>query len=239
MAHSPDIPAKGDSWRMFDRIAPTYDLVNRSLSMGQDILWRGRLSRRVPAVNDLHVLDLATGTGDQLLSVINTRPEAVIEAVGLDLSEGMLEVGRRKMKARGLDSLVKLIHGDASKLPFEDRSFHAVTMSFGIRNVDDVGATLAEIRRVLRPDGRALIMEFSLPRQRALRGLYLVYLRQLLPRLGGLISGDTTAYRYLNLTVEDFPYGEEFCDLMRAAGFSEASASPLTFGIASIYEGRP
>ncbi len=239
MAHSQEIPAKGDSWRMFDRIAPTYDLVNRSLSMGQDILWRGRLSKRVPAVNNLHVLDLATGTGDQLLSVINERPEAVIEAVGLDLSEGMLEVGRKKMEARGLGSLVKLMHGDASKLPFEDRSFDAVTMSFGIRNVDNVPATLAEIHRVLKPEGRALIMEFSLPRQRAMRGMYLVYLRQLLPRLGGLISGDTSAYRYLNLTVEEFPYGDEFCGMMRDAGFADASAIPLTFGVASIYEGRP
>lgn len=187
------------------------------------------------AKSDQEVLDLATGTGDQLVALYQTGK--VAKGVGLDLSEKMLEIGRAKLARLKLDDNLSLKTGDAGLIPLGDNLFDAVTISFGIRNVTDVPSALIEMRRVLRPEGRALILEFSLPRSLVMRKLYLFYFRHILPALGGMISGDSHAYRYLNQTVETFPYGESFCQLMRAAGFKEVHATPLTFGIATIYQG--
>jgi demethylmenaquinone methyltransferase / 2-methoxy-6-polyprenyl-1,4-benzoquinol methylase len=220
---------------MFDRISHRYDLLNHLLSMNRDVAWRKRMSRHLPDRPNLRILDLATGTADQLLSLFDSSK--VRSGVGIDLAEKMLEVGRRKIKQRGLDSALELQIGDAENIPFDDNSFDAVSISFGIRNVIDVPHALSEMHRILRSGGRALILEFSLPKSRWIRSLYLVYFRKILPRLGGLISGDREAYQYLNDTVETFPYGEDFCRLMRAAGFSDVQAIPLTFGIATLYRG--
>jgi len=224
-------------WAMFDRIAPRYDLLNRLLSLGQDVRWRRSLARHLPPGDGLRLLDLATGTADQILMLLD-RTSAIREAVGLDMAEAMLEQGRRKLNRRGLSGLVRLQQGDAAHLPFGDGGFDVITMSFGIRNVSDVSGALREMRRVLKPGGRALILEFSLPAWKPARALYLGYFRNVLPRIGGWISGDRQAYRYLNRTVESFPYGEEFLTLMRRAGFTGLRLHPLTFGIATIYQGE-
>ena len=218
---------------MFDRIAHRYDLLNRLLSFGRDVAWRKAMVRQLPPGQTLDVLDLATGTADVLLALEATGK--VQRGVGVDLSAGMLVVGMRKVAARGLTERLLLVRSDAVQLGVADEAFDAVTIAFGIRNVTDVAAGLREIHRCLKPGGRALMLEFSLPANRAFRALYLLYFRHVLPRLGGLVSGDSHAYRYLNETVETFPYGEAFLALMDAAGLRNARGITLTFGIATLY----
>jgi len=220
---------------MFDRIARRYDLLNHLLSCGIDRRWRARVAGLLPSGENLHVLDLAAGTGDQLIALSGTG--RVAQGVGLDLADHMLTVGRGKIRKRNLASTLSLQNGDAENLPFASDTFHAVSIAFGIRNMSDVHRTLSGMLRVLKPSGRALILEFSLPTRQAVRAAYLFYLRHLLPRLGAAISGDASAYRYLNETIETFPYGEAFCRIMSAVGFTGVSCTPLTAGIASIYQG--
>ncbi len=223
---------------MFDRIASRYDLLNRVLSGGIDSLWRRSVVRELPAAapGTLRLLDLATGTADQILGIL-AADDRVGSAVGVDISSGMLELGRTKLQARSLDHRVDLQLADAMTLPFAAGSFDVATMAFGIRNVVDPPCALREILRVLRPGGRVVILEFSVPRFAPVRALYLGYFRHVLPRVGGWISGDRAAYRYLNQTAETFPAGEAFCGLLREAGFSEVSHRALTLGIATIYRG--
>jgi len=221
---------------MFDRIAHRYDLLNRLLSLGQDIVWRQRVAQYLPEKSPLHLLDMATGTADQLLMMYG-KTDRITSAVGMDMSEQMLAVGRNKIRERHLEHIMTLQTGDATQIPAPDQTFDVVTISFGIRNVSDVDQALREMYRVLKPAGRALILEFSLPQNRFLRGVYLFYFRYVLPVIGGMISGDRYAYNYLNKTVETFPYGEAFCQRMRSAGFIAVQANPLTFGIATIYQG--
>jgi len=226
-------------WAMFDRIAPRYDLLNRLLSFRRDVAWRKRMARFLDGRTGLRVLDLATGTGDQILHLLEGGAD-IAEAVGLDMAENMLAIGREKIAQRGLEGRVSLQVGDAVSIPLEDGGFDVVTITFGIRNVGDVSAALREMFRALKPGGRALVLEFSIPGNPVFRPVYVAYLRHVLPWLGGCLSGDREAYRYLNETVEAFPYGEAFCDLMRSAGFVEARAWPLSLGIATIYSGdRP
>jgi demethylmenaquinone methyltransferase/2-methoxy-6-polyprenyl-1,4-benzoquinol methylase len=193
------------------------------------------MAAMLPARDNLDVLDLATGTGDQLLTLAETGK--LRSGVGVDLAEKMLEVGRDKIAERKLGSLLKLQTGDAGAIPFAHNSFDVVSITFGIRNVLDVSTALREMCRVLRPNGRALILEFSLPRNALIRTGYLFYFRHILPRLGGLISGDSYAYRYLNQTVETFPYGDAFRSLMTEAGFTNVHTTEVTFGVATIYSG--
>lgn len=228
-------PERANVHYMFDRIAHRYDLLNHLLSANRDKAWRRKLNGLLPEGNHLKVLDLATGTADQLLSIHDSG--RVSEGVGVDPAEKMLAIGRDKIAARQLEKKLSLQPGQAEQLPFEENSFDTVTISFGIRNVTDVPAALGEMHRVLKKNGRALILEFSLPTNGLIRRSYLFYFRHILPRLGGWISGDSEAYRYLNQTVETFPYGEQFCDLMRRAGFVEVKENRLTFGIATIYQG--
>ncbi len=235
-ATPPTPPARHDVWRMFDRIAPRYDLLNHLLSLNRDKSWRKRMGRYLPGGDSLNLVDLATGTGDQLLSLYDTG--RVGFGVGLDMAAEMMAIGMKKIEARGLNDRLAMVRGDASAIPFRDGSFECVTITFGIRNLVELRVGLAEMYRVLTPGGRALILEFSLPRNSLLKRLYLLYFRHILPRLGAIISGDKQAYRYLNQTVETFPYGEEFCALMRDTGFSRVTAFPLTFGIATIYVGE-
>lgn len=220
---------------MFDRIAHRYDFLNHFLSLNRDKAWRKRLAARLPDRENLEVLDLATGTADQLLALFASGK--VKSGMGIDPAEKMLEIGRRKIKERKLDDKIVLKNGSAEQIPCEDNAFDAVTISFGIRNVTDVPRALSEMRRVLKANGRALILEFSLPKNRLIKKLYLFYFRKILPRLGAIISGDARAYRYLNETVETFPYGVNFCDLMRQAGFENVTARQLTFGIVTLYTG--
>jgi demethylmenaquinone methyltransferase/2-methoxy-6-polyprenyl-1,4-benzoquinol methylase len=225
-----------DAWRMFDRIAHRYDLLNHLLSLGTDCYWRARVARELRNHDVRRFADIATGTADQLLSLCHRCPDVEC-AVGIDMSARMLEFGQEKIAAEPGSTAITLVHGDALCLPLQDASVDAVTISFGIRNVVDVVGGLREMHRVLRPGGRALVLEFSLPAWGPFRAGYLFYFRHILPRIGGLISGDSHAYNYLNQTVETFPYGEAFCALMREAGFASVKATPLTFGIATIYCG--
>lgn len=233
----PKSPSRLQAYKMFDRIAHRYDLLNRLLSMGTDVNWRKKLNRRVPEGHDLRVLDLATGTADVLVAMHRACPQ-VMSGVGLDMSGGMLKYGRQKLVRLGLDRKFPLVRGDATRIGLASKSFDTVSISFGIRNVLHVSQGLEEMLRILKPGGRALILEFSLPANRPFRALYLFYFRNILPRIGALLSGDAHAYRYLNETVESFPYGEDFCQLMRDAGFVDVTATPLTFGIASLYQGE-
>lgn len=229
-------PPRNEVWKMFNRIAHRYDLLNRLLSFGQDVIWRKKVAEHLKDIPDQHILDLATGTADLLLTVYR-RNSLVQTGVGIDLAEKMLEIGRQKIAQHHLDGKLQLQIGDATNIPFSDETFDAVTIAFGIRNVEDLQKALREMYRILKPGGRAVILEFSLPANRLIRTAYLFYFRHILPRVGAVISGDAYAYRYLNQTVETFHYGDEFCELMAHAGFRDVAATALTFGIATIYRG--
>jgi demethylmenaquinone methyltransferase/2-methoxy-6-polyprenyl-1,4-benzoquinol methylase len=236
---TPDSPSRKDVWKMFDRIAGRYDFLNRSLSFGQDIRWRKRMRRHVPADRPVRIVDLATGTADQILFLLDGKAE-IQAADGYDLSEEMLEVGRKKIQQRGLEEKVKLHTGDAMASPAADASADVVSISFGIRNVMDVPTALRDMRRILVPGGVVCILECSVPQNPVVRWGYLLYFRHILPKLGGWVSGDANAYKYLNQTVETFPCGEAFCVLMREADFEQVKAEPMTFGVATLYTGlRP
>lgn len=224
---------KSLSPRIFDGIARTYDPVNRVLSLGLDQGWRRRAARHLPPGRDLDVLDLATGTGDLALALWKT--ERCRRVVGMDLSTEMLAVGRKKVA--GISG-IELCEGDATKIPAADERFDAVTIAFGIRNVPDVPRCLSEMRRVLRPGGRAIVLEFSMPANALMRLGHRFYLRHVLPLVGGLVSGNRAAYVYLNETIEAFPYGEDFLALVRLAGFSRVWSERLGSGIATIYVGE-
>ena len=225
---------------MFDRIAPKYDLLNHLLSFGRDILWRRKLARLLIAEESNNIIDLATGTGDVLIELLRTN-DAIERAVGLDLSESMLNVCRHKLHKQGIDAeKVELIAGDASQTGLPADSFDAVTMAFGIRNTTDVRATLREMARILKPKGIVLILEFSMPANWIVKHLYMFYLRHLVPLIGRMISGDRRAYRYLDSSIESFHRPERFCQLMQETGFTAIKADSLTFGVAHIYSGlRP
>jgi len=234
--HPEQAVLRNDAPRMFDRIASQYDFLNHFLSCNRDKAWRRRLADMLDKRPNQRALDIATGTADQLIALYRTG--LISEGVGVDPAEQMLDVGRNKIANRGWQDRLSLQTGKAEELPFDDYSFDVVTMSFGLRNVMDVDVALGEIYRVLRRGGRTLILEFSLPASRMIRWPYLWYFRHILPRLGRVISGDRSAYRYLNVTVEEFPYGNRFCELMRQAGFRAVECTPLTFGVASIYCGE-
>lgn len=229
-------PTEADSWQMFDRIARRYDFLNRLLSFRQDVAWRKRMIKRLPEGDSLAMLDLATGTGDVLINVYRISKRIGL-GVGLDMSAGMLEHGRRKIRDLGVGTDLQLVRSNAMFMGLNDNSFDVATMSFGIRNVPDVPMALRDIHRVLKLDGRAMILEFSIPSNPIFRAFYLFYFRHVLTRIGSIVSGDSQAYRYLNTTVESFPYGDAFVALMNGAGFTHVEAIPLTFGIATLYIG--
>ncbi len=230
-------PSRRHVRHMFDEIADAYDVTNRVLSLRRDLAWRRRLTALLPAGPEPpRLLDLATGTCDVLIAAQKVG-RAAPGSVGADFSAGMLREGAKKLDRAGLCAVLRLVRADATRLGFADGCFDAVTIAFGIRNVLDVDTALGEMRRVLRPGGRAVILEFSMPGNAVLRAGYLLYFRHILPRLGGLVSGKPDAYRYLNQSVESFPHGRAFCERMERAGFDRVTASPLSFGIATLYTG--
>ncbi|HSX25873.1 MAG TPA: bifunctional demethylmenaquinone methyltransferase/2-methoxy-6-polyprenyl-1,4-benzoquinol methylase UbiE [Chlamydiales bacterium] len=234
-AHIPKketVPIQSDSWKMFDLISPTYDRINRVLSLGMDQNWRKKLASHLPLRNDLKILDLATGTGDQLLALFE-KNRSIQSAIGIDLATEMLQIAKKKLESY---PHAVFLRADAQELPFPDSSFDAATFSFGIRNVANPLRSLKEIERILKPNGRCLILEFSLP-ARPLRFFYLLYLRHLLPHIGGFLSRKPTAYRYLNQTIETFPSGKEFCSLMEKAKLAHISAHRMAFGAVTLYVG--
>ena len=220
---------------IFDQIAQKYDPINRILSFGQDQRWREALARFAPQ-EPFDLLDLAAGTGDQIVALFEQKAP-IRKAVGLDLSEPMLEIGRKKLAEKPYGAAVSFLQGDAQQLPFPDQSFDLCTISFGIRNIPDPLRALQEMARVLRPGGRCLVLEFSIPTNRFIRPFYLFYLRALLPRIGGWISQNPSAYRYLNRTIETFPSGDAFREILRAASFTQIEHHSMNLGGVSLYVG--
>ncbi len=236
MKNNTQNPERQDVWQMFDRIAWRYDFLNRILSMGIDRGWREQMANMLPPRPELRVLDLATGTADVPLTFARSNKD-ISHITGMDLAEKMLDIGREKIAQQGLKKTIELATGDAMAIPAESNAYDAATISFGIRNVPDVLTTLKEMHRVVNPGGHALVLEFSTPEIPVFKQGYLFYLRHVLPQIGAALSGDSYAYRYLNQTIETFPYGQDFCDLMIEAGFTQTEAVPLTGGIATIYKG--
>jgi len=220
---------------MFDAIAPRYDLLNRVLSFGIDRRWRRKAVAMLEAEQPQRILDVATGTADLALEAIRLDPKKV---VGVDISEEMLRRGREKIERLGLSDRIVLQRGDAEKLPFSDNQFHAAMVAFGVRNFQDLDKGLAEIRRVLRPGGVLVVLEFSKPRAFPIKQAYAFYSRFILPRVGRAVSKNDGAYRYLPDSVAAFPDGEAFLDRMRQAGYHDLTCQALTFGIASVYKGK-
>lgn len=229
-------PSRLDSWKMFDKISPTYDKANRILSFGLDQGWRRAVFRFLPKRPQLRLLDLATGTGDQLIALFESGAP-IAAATGIDLAAEMLEIAKKKVDGKAYWSKIEWLRADAEALPFQEKSFDAATFSFGIRNVPDPIKSLREIERVLKPQGRCLILEFSLPPQ-PIRAVYLLYLRHLLPRIGGYVSKIPDAYRYLDKTIEAFPSGAAFCACLENAGFLRVQAHRMAFGAVTLYVGE-
>jgi demethylmenaquinone methyltransferase/2-methoxy-6-polyprenyl-1,4-benzoquinol methylase len=221
---------------MFDAIAARYDFLNHLLSAGLDKQWRKRAVEALELTGRETVLDLCTGTADLAIAATSARQRAG-RVIGIDFSGAMLKIGKKKISAEGGDAAVAvdLIRGDATCIPLSSATVHAVTIGFGIRNVEDVHQTCREIVRVLRPGGKLVILEFSLPHSPVLRNFYLSYFRQILPRIGRLVSKHPSAYTYLPQSVEAFPSPEQFSEQLRAAGFGTVHAVPLTFGVVYLF----
>ncbi len=234
-APTPGSPDKAAVRSMFDRIAPRYDLLNHLLSAGIDTRWRKRAVELLDLREPARILDLCTGTADLLIEALVRDPR--LFGVGADLSGEMLVRGARKLERRGLASRSGLLGGDGERLPLAGQSFDGALVSFGIRNMGDPPAALRELHRVLRPGGRLVVLEFSTPKG-ALGALYRVYFHRILPRIGGWVSGDRSAYSYLPASVARFPGPREFAALLEGAGFRSVSARPLSGGIAHLYRGE-
>lgn len=220
---------------MFNNISHSYDLLNRVLSGGIDIYWRKKAIRLLEADQPKLMLDIATGTGDFALEALKLNPDKII---GVDISEGMLAMGKEKMQKMGLSDKIILQKGDSEKLDFANNTFDAVIVSFGVRNFENLEQGLSDIFRVLKPNAQLVVLEFSQPTNKTFAKLYNFYSKHILPPIGKLISQDDAAYTYLPESVKAFPYGIEFLRILEKVGFTENRCIPLTFGISSIYSGR-
>jgi demethylmenaquinone methyltransferase/2-methoxy-6-polyprenyl-1,4-benzoquinol methylase len=218
--------------QMFDTISGNYDGLNRVISFGIDIKWRKKVLKLVSDKKPKTVLDIATGTGDLAILMTNTSAEKII---GLDISAGMLEVGRNKIKAKNLSDKIEMILADSENMPFEDNTFDAITVAFGVRNFENLEKGLAEILRVLKPDGIFVILETSVPDKTPYKQGYTFYSKNILPLIGKLFSKDNSAYQYLSESASVFPYGEALNNILRKIGFIEVKSMPQTFGVATIY----
>lgn len=222
---------------MFDAIAGRYDLLNHLLSAGIDRRWRRRAIRSLALGGGERVLDLCTGTADLAIAA-STQTPAARRVVGVDFAAGMLAIGREKLRRRRLDRDVALVRGDAARIPVGDAAVDAVTVAFGVRNVEDTAAACREMRRVLKPGGRLAVLEFAIPTAPGVRAAYLWYFNSVLPRIGRLISRHNAAYAYLPESVGAFATPDVFVQLLQQAGFSDVTAIPLTFGIVYLYTAR-
>ncbi len=229
-----DKTKKGQVEDMFDSIAPQYDFLNHLLSLNIDKIWRNRAVKLLRPLQPKQILDVATGTGDFAIALRKLNPDRI---VGLDLSEQMLSYGRVKIKKRELDGLITMVKGDSEALPFEDNTFDAITVAYGVRNFENTVKGLTEMHRVMKPGGTVVVLEFSKPKVFPVKQLFYFYFHFVLPVVGRLFSKDSRAYTYLPESVGTFPEGDAFLELLKQAGFSGNKQIPLSFGISSIYHG--
>ncbi|NVK27568.1 MAG: bifunctional demethylmenaquinone methyltransferase/2-methoxy-6-polyprenyl-1,4-benzoquinol methylase UbiE [Flavobacteriia bacterium] len=218
--------------KMFDNISARYDFLNHLLSLGIDKGWRRKVVRYIAKDNPSTILDIATGTAD-LAIALSKIPNTQI--TGVDISAGMLKVGGEKIEKKGLSERIALQLGDSENLPFEDNSFDAITVAFGVRNFENLEAGLKEIYRVVKPGGKIAVLEFSQPTAFPFKQVYRFYFKYILPTIGRLVSKDQSAYTYLPESVDAFPYGERFITLLNKLGFEDSNAREVTFGVATIY----
>ncbi len=217
---------------MFNNISKRYDLLNHVLSLGIDIIWRKKAIKLLKPSQPKLILDIATGTGDFAIEALALNPDKVI---GVDISEGMLEVGKEKIAKMGVADKIDLRLGDSEKLLFSDNNFDAIIVSFGVRNFENLEKGLKDMFRVLKPGGTVVIVEFSQPTRFPFKQLYNFYFKNILPLIGKIISKDNAAYTYLPESVQAFPYGEKFLAILDKLGYKNTKCKPLTFGISSIY----
>jgi demethylmenaquinone methyltransferase/2-methoxy-6-polyprenyl-1,4-benzoquinol methylase len=219
---------------MFDSISPKYDFLNHFLSLGIDIRWRKKAIKLLRDIKPKLILDIATGTGDFAIESLKLNPDKVI---GVDISEGMLSVGRKKLTKRKLNDKITLQSGDSENLPFEDNMFDAIIVAFGVRNFENLEKGMAEMHRVLRPGGKVVVLEFSKPKSFPFKHLYNFYFNTILPTIGKSVSKDNAAYTYLPESVKSFPDGKDFTNILDKLGFNNTVCKPLTLGVSSIYTG--
>ncbi len=219
--------------QMFDNISGNYDGLNRVISMGIDIKWRKKVIELIKAKNPKNALDIATGTGD--LAIMIAESTAAEKIIGLDLSVGMLEVGKKKIAHKNLSDKIEMVVGDSENIPYPDNYFDAITVSFGIRNFENLEKGLAETYRVLKPGGLFVILETSVPTKFPFKQGYGFYTRFILPLIGKLFSKDNNAYGYLSESAANFPFGEALNNILQKVSFIECKAMPQTFGVATIY----
>jgi len=221
---------------MFDNIAPYYDFLNRFLSLGIDRSWRKKAIQQLEATQPKVILDVATGTADVAIEMAKRlRPDKII---GLDISAEMLSVGQKKIEKGGWDKCISLQQGDSENLPFEDNTFDAITVAYGVRNFGNLEQGLSEMRRVLKPEGELVVLEFSQPRMFPFKQLFNFYFKYILPTIGRVTSKDPKAYKYLYESVQAFPDGQHFIDVLEKTGFKSNQCTPLSLGICSIYHGK-
>ncbi|HMF70853.1 MAG TPA: bifunctional demethylmenaquinone methyltransferase/2-methoxy-6-polyprenyl-1,4-benzoquinol methylase UbiE [Flavitalea sp.] len=221
---------------MFDQIAFRYDFLNRFLSGGIDILWRKRAIRELKALNVEKMLDVATGTGD--MAILSYRALKPVKITGIDISEGMLGIGRKKVAKLLLNNHIELLQGDSEAIKSDPDTFDAITVAFGVRNFENLEKGLGEMYRVLKPGGKMVILEFSKPKKLIFSGLYNVYMKLIAPQAGKWLSKNKDAYKYLHSSVKAFPEGETFLHILQQVGFTETTLKSLSLGICTIYCGR-
>ena len=217
---------------LFNSISPNYDSLNRIMTFGIDMVWRKRVVRLVQKQKHNSILDIATGTGDLALSLAKLNSDTII---GLDISKEMLSIGKQKVLSRNLNHRIKMLSGDSEDLNFKDESFDIVTISFGIRNLENIEKGLNEIKRVLKSKGALVILETSVPKNIIVKSLYLLYVRNIIPSISFILSNNRFAYQYLSDSAIAFPCGESFNNILRKNGFIEVDDFPQTFGVSSIY----
>ena len=222
--------------RMFDGIAHRYDFLNHFFSLGIDVIWRKRCVRILQQDNPSTILDVATGTADFAIEAVRMGLDGHV--TGVDISAGMLEVGRTKVAARGWNDRIELVQGDSVSLPFSEGQFDAFTVAFGVRNFENLQGGLKDMLRVLKPGGLGLVLEFSKPKRFPIKQLFGLYFKHIMPTVGKWVSKDPAAYSYLPESVDAFPEGEDFLNELTQAGYTDVKARRLTGGIATIYTGR-
>ena len=222
--------------KMFDRIAHRYDFLNHFLSAGIDIGWRKKAIKQLRALDPKSVLDVATGTAD--MAILASKLLKADKIVGIDISEGMLEIGKKKIERLGLQQRIELLKGDSETIIFNSNSFDAVTVAFGVRNFQDLELGLSEIKRVLKPGGKLIVLECTKPKLPVIKNFYNLYLNLIAPWIGRVVSKNENAYQYLNESVQKFPEGNDFVQILNKLGYKNASCKTLSLGISSIYSGE-